>query len=189
MKQTSLTVRIKRLFNMNCAKSSIPAYTTPAICLTEDWMGDKYPDCINDQGHYFKTCYTCFTMICRRCQYKSYDHVGSMTTTYGDFSGTTSPYDRYCDDCEVLLQRGREGWKCYADYEKHRIENKDFVCRTCSGKGYYIYPIDKGKKRICTHCEGTGLFPSSNRIIELDMPSTYMSDELLRDIKNKKQHL
>jgi len=147
---------------------------------------EEHPKCIDDQGHYFKTCGDCFTMICRRCQYKTMDFTGSMTTTYGDFSGTTAPYDRYCCGCEVLLQRGREGWKCYEDYEKHRIENKDFVCRTCAGKGYYIYPSDNGKKTICTHCDGTGLFPNSYRRIDLNMPPVYMSKELLQDIKDKK---
>jgi hypothetical protein len=127
-------------------------------------MNDKkHPNCIDKHGHYFKTCGTCFTMVCRRCGYRTLDFWGSMTTTYGDFSGTTAPYDRYCKTCEVLLQRGYEGWKCYEDYEANRIQNKDFICQSCQGKGYYYWMNDKTQKTICPLCEGTGLFPSPYR--------------------------
>jgi len=71
---------------------------------------EEHPPCINKHGHYFKTCGQCFTMVCRRCGYKTVDIAGQMTTTYGDFSGSHAPYDRYCCRCEVLLQRGYKGW-------------------------------------------------------------------------------
>lgn len=126
---------------------------------------EEHPKCIDGNGHYFKTCGTCFTMICRRCQYRTLDFAGSLTTTYGDFSGTFAPYDRYCHECGVLLQRGYEGWKCYEDYEANRIEKKDFVCKSCKGIGWHQYSgaDDPTKKYTCGACEGTGLFPSPFR--------------------------
>jgi hypothetical protein len=129
---------------------------------------EEHPKCVDDQGHYFKTCGTCFTMICRRCEYKTIDFFGQMTTTYGDFSGTSAPYDRYCDECEVLLQRGTEGWKCYEDYEKHRLEIGDTVCRTCKGSGSYTINWVGGPETIkCTYCDGTGEFPTPYRKIQI----------------------
>ena len=128
---------------------------------------EEHPPCIDSHGHYFKTCGQCFTMICRRCQYKTIDFVGQMSTTYGDFSGTHAPYDRYCSKCEVLLQRGYDGWKCYEDYEADRISKKDFVCRSCEGVGWHQYKYegcnDPEKKHTCGRCEGTGVFPSPYR--------------------------
>jgi hypothetical protein len=127
---------------------------------------EEHPKCIDDRGHYFKTCGTCFTMICRRCQYRTLDFLGSMGTTYGDFSGTHAPYDRYCSDCGVILQRGTEGWKCYEDYEADRIKKGDTVCRMCGGIGYCkCLPGlgDPNKPYKCERCDGTGLFPSPYR--------------------------
>lgn len=131
----------------------------------------KIPDCIDDQGHYFKTCSRCAYMVCRRCNAQSYDHTLGMCSTYGDFSGTTSEYDRYCDRCERLLQRGRptvysHSFKCYEDWEQHRIVNGDIICRQCDGNGYYMTYGNEPRK--CCSCEGTGKFPSPNRIKYLE---------------------
>ena len=132
---------------------------------------ERQPPCIDDQGHYFKTCGQCFTMICRRCQYKTVDFAGQMTTTYGDFSGTHAPYDRYCSECEVLIQGGTEGWKCYEDYEADRIAKNDLVCRSCKGIGWHQYNYvgcsDPDKKHTCGACAGTGVFPSPYRKIQI----------------------
>ena len=132
--------------------------------MTPGFKEEQHP-CIDDQGHYFKTCGQCFTMICRRCQYKTIDFAGQMTTTYGDFSGTHAPYDRYCSECEVLLQRGTKGWKCYEDYEADRISKGDLVCRECNGSGSYMIHWQTLPSKIytCSHCEGTGVFPSPYR--------------------------
>ena len=150
---------------------------------------EEHPECIDNHGHYFKTCGTCFTMVCRRCEYKTVDFAGQMTTTYGDFSGTHAAYDRYCSECETLLQRGYEGWKCYEDYEADRILKKDFVCRTCKGVGWYKYPglKDPEEKHTCSHCEGTGLFPSPYRKKQMEQGKsiTEIIDEpLLKRIKD-----
>lgn len=129
---------------------------------------EKHPECINDQGHYFKTCGTCFTMVCRRCGYKTLDFLGSMTTTYGDFSGTFKPYDRYCDECKVLLQRGTEGWKCYEDYENHRINTNNTLCDRCNGNGKEQKWWSSNELITCMVCEGDGKFPSKYRRTQIE---------------------
>lgn len=129
---------------------------------------EEHHPCIDDQGHYFKTCGQCFTMICRRCQYKTIDFAGQMTTTYGDFSGTHAPYDRYCSECEVLLQRGTKGWKCYEDYEKDRLVNNQTVCGRCDGTGKEQKWWGKKELITCIACEGDGKFPTKYRRIQIE---------------------
>lgn len=138
---------------------------------THTFNGEKLPDCIDDQGHYFKTCDRCSHMVCRRCNTQSYDFWLSLCSTYGDFSGTIAEYDRYCDKCETLLIRGSprvysHSFKCYEDWEKHRIANNDTVCRMCQGKG--SYKIGESTIRKCDACEGTGKFPSPSRLKQLE---------------------
>ncbi len=139
---------------------------------THTYFGKKLPNCIDDQGHYFKTCDRCSHMVCRRCHTTSYDFLLSMCSTYGDFSGTTVEYDRYCDKCERLLKGGSpkvysHTFKCYEDWEQHRINNNDTICRNCGGKGSYISLIQNITKE-CMMCEGTGKFPSPRRIKQLE---------------------
>jgi hypothetical protein len=144
---------------------------------THTFDGEKLPDCIDDQGHYFKTCDRCSHMVCRRCNTQSHDFWLSLCSSYGDFSGTTTEYDRYCDKCERLLKRGSptvysHRFKCYEDWERHRIANNDTVCRVCDGKGHWMkYDVNNeilNGERRCGNCEGTGKFPSPTRSKDLE---------------------
>lgn len=139
---------------------------------TRTYDGEKLPDCIDNQGHYFKTCNRCSHMVCRRCNTQSYDFLLSLCSSYGDFSGTIAEYDRYCDECQMLLKRGipivySHSFKCYEDWEAHRMANNDTVCRMCDGKGSYKMSnnIDVIK---CHACEGSGKFPAPNRLKQLE---------------------
>jgi ribosomal protein L37E len=138
---------------------------------THTFDGEKLPDCIDDQGHYFKTCDRCSHMVCRRCNTTSYDFWLSLCSSYGDFGGSYAEYDRYCSKCGRLVQRGHavkysHSFKCYEDWEQHRIANDDTVCRVCHGKGHFVTHHDQQHR--CSSCEGTGKFPSPSRIKSLE---------------------
>ena len=116
--------------------------------------------CIDDQEHLFKTCWQCSGMICRRCGTLSYDFKHSLLSSYGDFSGTSVEYDRYCDVCDMLVKRGNptvypHSFKSYEEYAKTRIERGDLKCRLCRGIGVCSYISESHQ---CPHCNGTGIF-------------------------------